>query len=63
MSQESSSDIVQEALSTGAAGYVVKISAASDLLGAVEAVFEGREFVSGLLGDVTDASPVRQAAI
>ena len=63
VSQESSADIIQEALSTGAAGCVVKASAARDLLAAVEAMFEGRQFVSGLLGDVTDASSARQAAI
>jgi DNA-binding NarL/FixJ family response regulator len=49
LSQESSADIVHAALSTGAAGYVVKINAATDLLAAVEAVCEGRQFVSGLL--------------
>lgn len=37
VSQESSADVVQEALSTGACGYVVK-SKASDLLTAINAV-------------------------
>ena len=37
VSQESSASVVQEALSTGACGYVVKASA-SDLLSAVNAV-------------------------
>ena len=37
VSQESSPDVVQEALSTGACGYVVKATA-SDLLSAVNAV-------------------------
>lgn len=37
VSQESSADVVREALSTGACGYVVKASA-SDLLSAVNAV-------------------------
>ena len=32
---------------SGARGYVVKIRAAIDLLVAVEAVVEGRQFVSG----------------
>jgi DNA-binding NarL/FixJ family response regulator len=63
LSQESSAAIVREALSTGAAGYVLKMSAASDLLAAVEAVCEGRQFVSGLLGQYfTDASPDSAAA-
>ena len=45
-SQESSSDMVQEALSIGAWGYVVKTSAATDLRAAVEAVMSGKRFVS-----------------
>jgi DNA-binding NarL/FixJ family response regulator len=47
MSQESSSDVVQEALALGAMGYVVKAYAGSELLAAVEAVLQGRQFVSG----------------
>jgi DNA-binding NarL/FixJ family response regulator len=47
VSQESSPDVVQEALNLGARGYVVKTRAATDLLAAVEAVLEGRQFVSG----------------
>ena len=51
VSQESSADVVQEALSTGAAAYVVKTSVASSLWPAVEAVRLGRRFVSpGLAG-------------
>jgi len=46
LSQESSADVVQEALSFGAQGYVVKTRVGSDLLAAVEAVLEGRQFVS-----------------
>ncbi len=50
VSQESSPDVVQEALDLGARGYVLKIRAAIDLLAAVEAVLEGRRFVtSGLI--------------
>jgi DNA-binding NarL/FixJ family response regulator len=51
VSQESSADVVQEALALGALGYVVKAHAGSELLAAVEAVLEGRQFVgSGLSG-------------
>src|SRR6185369_13071364 len=51
MSQESSADVVQEALALGALGYVVKAHAGSELLPAVEAVLQGRQFVgSGLSG-------------
>jgi hypothetical protein len=44
-----SPDIVQEALSTGAKGYVYKPSAQSDLLPAIEAVLRGEQFVSSIL--------------
>lgn len=45
-SQESSADVVQEALSIGAWGYVVKTRAGTELLAAVEAVISGKRFVS-----------------
>ena len=51
VSQESSPEVVKEALSLGTCGYVLKSKAESDLLVAVEAVLEGRQFVSdGLSG-------------
>jgi len=46
MSQESSSDIVRKALSLGADGYIHKVSAATDLLPAIDAVLAGGHFVS-----------------
>ena len=46
VSQESSANLVQEALRLGAVGYVVKSHAGSELLAAVEAVCRGRVFVS-----------------
>ena len=46
VSQESSPDVVQEALNLGARGYVAKTMVASDLLAAIETVLEGRRFVS-----------------
>lgn len=53
VSQESSSDVVQEVLTIGALGYVVKTNAGSELLAAVEAVCQGRQFLSaGLAGHV-----------
>ena len=42
-------DIAKEALSTGAGGYVVKSDAGSELLLAVQAVLEGRRFISASL--------------
>jgi DNA-binding NarL/FixJ family response regulator len=61
VSQESSADVVQEALSLGALGYVVKTHAGSELLAAVEAVRQGRQFVSsGLSGyQFTDATDLQ----
>jgi len=46
LTQESSADVVQEALSLGAAGYVLKVRAGSELLAAVEAALQGKQFVS-----------------
>jgi CheY-like chemotaxis protein len=50
LTQESSDDVVQEALRLGALGYVVKAHAGSELLAAVQAVCQGRQFVSSGLG-------------
>ncbi|HSZ63027.1 MAG TPA: response regulator [Terriglobales bacterium] len=51
VSQESSAEIVEEALSVGLAGYIVKAYAGSELLPAVEAVRQGKRFISaGLRG-------------
>jgi DNA-binding NarL/FixJ family response regulator len=46
VSQESSADVIEEALGLGAMGYVIKVHAGSELLVAMEAVREGRQFVS-----------------
>ena len=52
LTQESSADVVHEALALGAWGYVIKTQAGTDLLAAVEAVSRGNRFVSsGLDGD------------
>ena len=45
VSQESSTDVVQAALGTGAHGYVVKTDARSELLNAVNAVLRGDRFI------------------
>jgi len=47
LSQETSAEVIQEALSLGTSGYVVKVNAGIDLLPAIEAVISGRQFVSG----------------
>jgi DNA-binding NarL/FixJ family response regulator len=58
VSQESSGDVVQETLALGALGYVVKTHAGSELLAAVGAVLEGRQYISGGLSGnpFTDAT-------
>lgn len=48
LSQETSTDVIQEALSLGAWGYVFKTQAESDLLPAVDAVLSGKRFVSSI---------------
>jgi len=56
VTQESSADLVQEALAIGAAGYVLKTDA-NHLLAAVDAVLAGGQFVSApLLESVLAAS-------
>jgi len=60
MSQESSADVVQEALALGALGYVVKAHAGSELIAAVEAVLQGKQFVSSGLS-YHDSTPVSDA--
>lgn len=46
LSQETSAEVVQEALALGARGYVVKARAGSEVLAAVDAVIFGKSFVS-----------------
>jgi len=56
LSENRSWDIAEEALRTGAGGYVVKSDAVGELLPAVEAVLSGKRFVSASLAgnDLTD---------
>jgi DNA-binding NarL/FixJ family response regulator len=49
VSENRSPDIAEEALGTGAGGYVVKSDASSELLPAVKAVLEGKRFISATL--------------
>ena len=49
ISENRSLDIVEQALNTGAAGYVAKSDAGSELLPAARAVLEGKRFVSASL--------------
>lgn len=45
LTQETSAEVVQEALNLGAMGYVAKAHAGTDLLAAVQAVLRGKRFV------------------
>lgn len=49
VSENRSFDIAEKALRTGAAGYVVKSDAASELFPAIKAVLEGKRFISASL--------------
>jgi DNA-binding NarL/FixJ family response regulator len=55
LSQESSAEVVKEAFSLGASGYVEKTHAGSELLVAVKAVLQGRQFVSAGLEAVASS--------
>jgi DNA-binding NarL/FixJ family response regulator len=46
LSENRSEDIAREALRSGGSGYVIKSNAASELLPAVEAVLQGKPFLS-----------------
>jgi DNA-binding NarL/FixJ family response regulator len=61
-SENRSAEIAEEALSTGAGGYVVKSDAAGELLPAVKAVLEGKRFVSASLPDHGLNGPHRYTA-
>lgn len=60
VTQESAAQFVQEAFRNGAMAYVTKIRARKELLAAVDAVLEGKQFVSAGLHYV-DASAVNLA--
>ena len=57
VTQESSPDVVQEALGLGALGYIIKAHAGRELIAGVEAVREGRLFVSSGVTSQTLAKP------
>lgn len=51
LTQETETNVVKEALSLGASGYVLKQCAEIDLLAAITAALEGKRFVSEGLND------------
>ena len=54
--EESSPDVAEAALGTGARGYVVKSDAGTELLPAVEAVLRGERFISSGLKERAEKS-------
>jgi DNA-binding NarL/FixJ family response regulator len=46
LTQETSAEVVREALELGARGYIIKSQAGRELLLAIEAVLQGKRFVS-----------------
>jgi DNA-binding NarL/FixJ family response regulator len=62
LSQESCPEIVEEALSTGAKGYVLKIDAAGELAAAVQAVLLDGSYVSTRVKGVHSGSSSKYPA-
>lgn len=60
LTQESSSDVVREAFSLGAWGYVIKVQAGQELLSAVKSVMQDKKFVSSGLDGRGDPSAFRE---
>jgi len=58
VSESRSWDIAEEALRTGAGGYVVKSDAAGELLPAVDTVLKGKRFLSASLTGHDSSSPM-----
>jgi DNA-binding NarL/FixJ family response regulator len=50
LTQESSAEVVQEAVSLGAHGYVLKADLGHDLITAVDAILQGKRFISSNIG-------------
>ena len=52
VTQETSADVMKEAIGLGATGYVVKAKVESELLKAIDLVLEGKQFIgTGLTGN------------
>jgi DNA-binding NarL/FixJ family response regulator len=66
VSQETSADVVEEALKTGAEGYICKMDAGGELLAAIDAVLRGEKYVSKGLASTRASnvdSPQTQSAV
>jgi len=60
VSENRSADIAEEALSTGAAGFVVKSDAGGELLPAVDTVLQGKRFLSTSLTGHDSSAPMNE---
>jgi DNA-binding NarL/FixJ family response regulator len=67
VSQETSADVVEEALKTGAEGYVCKMDAGGELLAAIDAVLRGEKYLSKSLSSIpasnADSPPTQTAVV
>jgi len=67
VSQETSADVVEEALKTGAEGYVCKMDAGGELLAAIDAVLRGEKYLSKSLSSIpasnVDSPPTQTAVV
>lgn len=63
LSENRSADVAEEALSTGAVGYIVKCDAARELLPGIEAVLRGERFISRSLMQPGSARNCRAAVV
>jgi DNA-binding NarL/FixJ family response regulator len=64
LTQERSSDFVDEAFNAGATGYVSKMSAAEDLSAAIVNVSQGMQFLSPCLTQLSGFTPnVQKVAV
>ena len=60
--QEKSVDVVLEAFRAGADGYVVKVDAGTELLTAIDAVFQGERFVGRRFSGLAIPEPSEESA-
>lgn len=58
VSMNSSKDVVSEALSTGARGYLLKVDAGNELRPAIEAVLHNKQYLSGSLRGRNSATSI-----
>jgi DNA-binding NarL/FixJ family response regulator len=61
VSGESAWELVRTCFRVGGSGYVLKMDAATDLLAGVEAVLQGKQFVSPSLADLRDVADAEES--